>query len=140
MPVPSYWDGFLIDCHSKAVLVNFLPKELIANAPADKSIITTGGLKKCDDVLSNLADIDIDDLKSTHEAADRRIILHCMDAHYDTVVVWSCDTDVLLLLMFHTPMINKEIIMKAGTDKAPKCIPVNDIVISWNFSDDMSLS
>lgn len=130
----------LCDRQNKADLANFLSQELIANTPADTCIITDGGLKKCNEVLSNQADIDVDDLKSTHEEPNTRVISNGMDTRSDTVVVRFRDTDVLLLLMPHRPTIKQEIIMKPRTAKAPKCIPVNDIVVSWDFTNDMFMS
>ena len=140
VPVPNDWDGFLSHSTNKADLTNFLSEKLIVNAPDDKCVVTAGGLDQPEEVLCNYPDVDIDYLRSTHEEADTRMILHCMHTESDTICIWCRDTDVLLLLMAHSAAINKEIIMKAGTAKSPKYVPVNDIAVSWDFSDAMSLS
>ena len=74
---------------------------------------------------------DISGLPSTHEEADTRVILHAMHAQKDNVIVYARDTDVLLLLLAHSPKITcSNIWMMAGTAKKRQCIPIRDVVDS----------
>ena len=72
-------------------------------------MVTSGGRLKADEVLCNHAELDLTYLKSTHEEADTRMILHCVHTQSPTVVVRSRDTDVMLLLIAHSSAIKKKI-------------------------------
>ena len=57
-----------------------------------------------------------------------RLILHCIHAHMETIVVAVRDTYVLLLLLAHYDIIGCiHLYMKAGTSNAPKYFPVHEI-------------
>ena len=79
-------------------------------------------------------------ITSTHEEANTRLVLHCAYMQPPTVVVWCRDIDVLLTLVAHSAMINKEIYMKAGTSKKPKYIHMNELIISWELSSESALA
>ena len=140
VPLPHDWDSFLSDPKNKADLANFLSRELITLAPNEKCVVTGGGLLQVDDVLCNMPHIDLEDIRSTHEEADTRMILHCSHTDSSHIVVWSRDTDVLLLLIAHSFKIDKEIWMKAGTNKAPKYISITNIINAWNLTPELALS
>ena len=60
--------------------------------------------------------------------ADTRLILHCIHAPMETVVVSAHDTDMLLLMLAHFDKIRcTYVYMKAGTSKDPKFFPVHEI-------------
>jgi uncharacterized protein YdcH (DUF465 family) len=140
VPLPHDWGSFLSDPENKADLANFLSQEVIISAPEDKIVITGGGLTEADAVLCNNQMIDLEQIKSTQEEADTRMVLHCGHTDSQSVVVWSRDTDVLLLLVAHSPVLNKVIYMKAGTGQVPKYICINDIYTAWNFQPNDVLS
>ena len=121
------WD-FLAVPANKTDLACFISNYLIANAPANKSIVVSGGFVKEDEVKTTDPNLNINCLKATHEDADTRLILHCIHANVENVVVSSRDTDVLVLLVGHyDKMSGKKIWMKAGTSRSPKYIPVHEI-------------
>jgi len=66
--------------------------------------------------------------EADHEEPDKRIISHCIHAHMDPMVVSVRYTDVLVLLLsYYDKMECSKLLMKAGTSKHPKYIPVHDI-------------
>ena len=67
-------------------------------------------------------------LEACHEEADTRIVLHCIHAHMESMAVSVPDTDVLVLLLAHFDKMGcSKLLVKAGTSKHPKYIPVHDI-------------
>ena len=76
------------------------------NAPPDKVIVAVGAFENEREVQSSERVIDLSALKATHEEADTRLILHCVNSSLDNIVVWARDTDVLLLLVAHIPHIS----------------------------------
>ena len=79
-------------------------------------------------VLCNKPDFNIDELKSNHEEADTRIIHHCCQTECRNIMVWCRDADVSLELLAHQKnSIKKNVVVKAGTSKSPKFIPINEV-------------
>ena len=67
----------------------------------DRKIVTAGGFSEIDKAASTMGR-DTDSLKSDHEDADTRIILHAKEASdtgYERLVICCKNTDVLVLLM-----------------------------------------
>ena len=124
VPFPSDFNLFLSNEDNKTDLAKFLSFEFIKIAPEDKIILTSGGLPSIDDVSCNKSDISVDELQSTHEEADTRMLLHCTHTMSESLGVWSRDTDVFLLLLAHSNLMNKAVYMKAGTSSAPKYIDI----------------
>ena len=102
IPLPQNWSNFLSLADNKADLANFLSEELCLQAPTGKELIIAGGFTDELQVKSSTGTSDLTHLKSTHEEADTRLVLHAVNANFNTVVVSSRDTDVLLLLVFHS--------------------------------------
>ena len=67
----------------------------------DKEIVVAGGFRDELEVKSSTCATDLGPLKSTHEEADTRLVLHAVHSQFHTVVVSSRDIDVLLLLVSH---------------------------------------
>ena len=63
--------------------------------------------------------LDLSRLEADHEEADTRLILHCIHALMESVVVSVHDTDVLVLLQMDRCLY---LFMKAGTSKHIKCV------------------
>ena len=75
------------------------------NAPPDKVVVAAGGFVHEREVQSSDRAIDLSALRATHEEADTRLIVHCVNNSLDSIVVSARDTDVLLLLIAHVPHI-----------------------------------
>ena len=74
--------------------------------------------------------MDIANLSATHEEADTRIVLHAINCEYETVVVHSSDTDVLVLLLLLSHVgsaMCSNMWMLYGTAKNRKHIPIQDV-------------
>ena len=85
-------------------------------------IVVAGGFSELTTVK-----FDVSSLRADHEG-DTRLILHCIHAHMNMIVVSIRETDMLLLLLAHHSRIDcTRIYIKAGTSKAPKYFPVRDI-------------
>ena len=86
------------------------------NAPPDKVVVAAGGFVDEREVQSSARATDLSDLKATHEEADTRLIVHCVNSSLDNIVVSARDTDVLLLLIAHVPHIPcPRLYMMSGT-------------------------
>ena len=78
--------------------------------------------------------VDIEMLRANHEEADTRVVLHCIHAETEDVVVAARDTDILLLLLaFFSSMKCKQLWMKAGTSKQKKYFPIHEIRQKLSF-------
>ena len=64
-------------------------------------VVVAGGFAEATTVKSSDLDREVSSLKANHEEADTQLILHCINAHVETIVVLVRDTDVLLLLLAH---------------------------------------
>ena len=72
--------------------------------------------------------------RANHEEADTRVVLHCIHAETEDVVVAARDTDILLLLLaFFSSMKCKQLWMKAGTPKQKKYFPIHEIRQKLSF-------
>ena len=89
VPLPHDWQGFLSDSENKSDLAKLLSHSLIAKAPDNKCVVTSGGLVEATDVFCNWSDLNVNELRSTHEEADTHILLHCKHTGSQSVVVWS---------------------------------------------------
>jgi len=87
----------------KSDLARFLSEHIIVNAPLDKVVVVAGGFVDEKEVQLSERGIDLSALKATHEEADTRLMVHCVNSSLDNVVVSARDTDVLLHLIAHVP-------------------------------------
>ena len=132
--IPTSWSDFIGLPENKINLVKFLTKELLrqcGHLTDDQELVIAGGCETPDLVVSSVTGI-LHHLCSTHEEADTRIVLHANDAvskGYERLIVYSRDTDVLLLLIHH---VTAEVWMVAGTKQKPKYFPVHQIRESLN--------
>ena len=113
---------------NKADLAILLSTHLIQQHSAESPVIVVaGGFSVSTTVKSSDPDLDVSSLRADHEEGDTRLILHCIHAHMNTIVVSVRDTDVLLLLLAHYSRIDCiRLYIKAGTSKAPKYFPVHE--------------
>ena len=113
---------------NKADLSRFVSDKLLAGAPVDKIVIVGGGLEQEDAVKCSIPKIDIRALKGFHEEADTRIIPHRVHSDAEFLVGLCQDTDVFYLLVSHLDKMScKQLWMKAGTSKKPRCLPIHTI-------------
>ena len=122
-----------IFCHlsladNKADLAHFLSEELCSQAHVDKEIVVAGGFRDELEVKSSTGATDLGPLKSTHEEGDTKLVLHAVHSQCLMVVVFSRDTDVLLLLVSHFQRMQcQHLWMKSGTSKKRRYIPINAV-------------
>ena len=77
---------------------------------------------------TNTSTTDVGLLKSTNEEADTRLVLPAVHSQFNTVVVFSRDTDVLLLLVSHFQSMQCQYLwMKSGTSKKRRYIPIDAV-------------
>ena len=74
---------------------------------------------------------ELDEVYSNHEEADTRLILHIQFSieRFGTkrAVIWSPDTDVMILGVFFTQELGIEIWFKTGTKEKVRFIPLHEI-------------
>lgn len=126
VPLPSNWNDFLALSENKRDLSAFLSNELIRATPSGKTVVVAGGLGM--EVKVSDSEVDVSILKSNHEEADTRVILHCIHSVAEHIVVSARDTDIAILLLAHFNKMQCETLwLKAGTSKKPKYIPIHEI-------------
>jgi len=120
---------------NKSDLARFLSEHVIVNAPPDKVVVAAEGFVDEREVQSSERAMDLSALKATHEEADTRLMVHCVNSSLDNVVVSARDTDVLLLLIAHVPHIPcPNLYMMSGTATKRKYFNIRGIYeksLSW---------
>ena len=120
--VPNY-KQFLKSGQNKAELIYFLSQYLEEKAPAliaqDRTLVIAGGYPNRETVreISAGGTRDIEELFSTQDEADTRIVLHATHfAAFPRTIVRCDDTDVLVLLLHYQKegMLSQEVYMHAG--------------------------
>ena len=127
--VPNYRQ-FLKGTGNKVDLVQFVSEYIMENSkatvPHGKSIVIAGGFQNGEEVrsISSVGLDNVEDLYSTHEEADTRMILHAisLSSLYQRIIVRCDDTDVLVLLLHYMNrgLLAKETFMHAG--HSGKCV------------------
>ena len=139
--VPKQWKKFLSCGENKESLIFFLCEHWRLCDSSHFCFISTMYVKRCfisplscalypgastnDSVTSN----EVYSLRSNHEEADTRLILHANHAAEtcDKVIINSPDTDVLILAIAMKQQIEKEIFFLTGTGHRRRCIPATTI-------------
>jgi hypothetical protein len=104
---------------NKADLAKFLSRQLILQAPDDKTVVVSGGFSNPTQVESSKPDVDTTPLEASHEGGDTRVVLHCVNSDATSLVVSSQDTDVTVLILAHFDKMKcKKVWMKTGHSKA----------------------
>ena len=134
VPLPQNWNDFLAVPANKQDLALLLSNELIAQARGDKIIVVAGGFRTAEDIQCTEPLVDIEKLRANHKEADTRVVLHCIQAESDDVVVAAQDTDILLLLIaFFSSMKCKQLWIKARMFKQKKYFPIHEIRQKLSF-------
>ncbi|CAG9815718.1 unnamed protein product [Phaedon cochleariae] len=94
----------------------------------DLEVVISGGSTEEEHAQSTNLRRNVDCLKSSHEEADTRMVLHAVHTTAHNVVVMTRDTDVVLLLIYHfAKMECSHLWVMSGTARDTKYIPVHDI-------------
>ena len=118
LPLPPEWSNFMALEDNKTDLALLLSNYLIDHSPSDQQMVVAGGLSEATIVKSSDAILDLSMREADHEEADTRLIVHCIHAHMESMVVYVRDTDVLVLLLAHYDKMRcTNLLMKAGTSK-----------------------
>ena len=130
--LPSNWKSFVSSSANKDDLAEFLSgalKKKAAELNNEYELVIGGGFYNILEVWSSKGR-DIENLKSSHEEADTRLILHANDAYmngYQKIVLQCRDTDILILALAFKGQLSQEIWMCTGTANKRQYIPVNKI-------------
>ena len=136
--VPRDFKDFLANEHNKTQLIQLLTNEWKSDKFAPKlhgrQIFVVHGercwLLTSDDGITTISH-EVQELRSSHEEADTRIILHMLHADHnegsETIVVRSPDTDVFMLLIKYASRMKKNLIMDTGHSNKRRLIDVKSI-------------
>ncbi|XP_028408501.1 uncharacterized protein LOC114531057 [Dendronephthya gigantea] len=136
--IPKQWKKFLSSGENKEALLEFFIKHwksYKSSKLASVSVLYATSKDKCyiyrpgrngDDPVRTAS---FPPLDSNHEEADTRLLLHAKHAAstYDTVIIRSPDTDVLVLCTAMQHVIEKDIYMMTGSGNKFRCIHINTI-------------
>lgn len=142
--LPQNWKGFLQQANNKVALASLYTSVIEETAGAtlenDQELFLSGGR---DDVAtvckrSSVTSHPVAELRSNHEEADTRIVLHCIYASkggVQSIVMCSPDTDVIVLLLHHRTQIHsKEIYLLTGKNERHtnqvRFVPIHEVFVS----------
>ena len=120
---------------NKANLTNFLSEQMMLEAKKSRptcELITAGGFEEGTKAAASQGS-DVEQLQSSHEEADTRIILHAKAAYmdgYERIIVSCRDTDVLVLLIHFTGQLSGELWMRTGTRQEQRYVAVHNIQLT----------
>lgn len=138
-PVPKQWAKYIQNQKNKINLCDFLTSSLSKigqeRLTQGKQLIIGGGLadgERAVGITRARPTEDIDALKSNHEEADTRMILHAAYAVRESptsvIVIQSPDTDVLVLCVCHFTEIGcRQLWFRTGVSDRQRYIPVHTI-------------
>ena len=136
--IPKQWKKFLSSGENKESLLEFFIKhwKSYKSRQFDSvSVLYATSKDKCYVYHPNRSGDDpvrtdsFPPLDSNHEEADTRLLLHAKHAAstYDTVIIRSPDTDVLVLCTAMQQFIVKDVHMMTGSGNKFRCIHINTI-------------
>lgn len=138
--VPHNWKEFMSNSENKQRLIQFLleewKKDKYAMKLKDRAVFFVHGIDctciTSSDGLITEAKI-VQDLKSTQEEADTRIILHLLHMAHNTVadktiVVRSPDTDVFTLLLKFAQQVDQRLLFDTGTGDKRRLIHMQKVI------------
>ena len=133
--------AYLSNPKNKDNLNDFVYNKWINDMPAKlaggQTLILSGGVENHQRVveITNNSTHDVNSLFSTQEEAYTRLLLHVNDSktRYGTriAIVWSPDTDVLVLCVAFQEEIDIDIWFKTGTKRDTRYIPVHRITYKF---------
>ena len=127
------WRKFLLSPKNKSQFIKFIAKEWQKERYrvklAEKILMVTSE-EQCFEITSERA-VTLDDLSSTQEEADTRVLLHAAEAAragYKGIIVSAEDTDVLVLCLAFTSFILSSLFLKCGTKNRTIYIDISTVV------------
>jgi hypothetical protein len=135
-PVPKQWAKYISNPSNKSNLVAFLSKRWHDTGPnmlsADNCVILAGGFNDGMDVVVISANNSsyLEELRSDHEEADTRMMLHALHASKDhmRVVIQSPDTDVAALSIYTYRSLHcSELWFRTGTKDKLRYKPIHTV-------------
>ena len=132
---PRQWKKFLSSGENKA-LISFFVKEWqgqkYAKKLGAKQLFVTEGENciKLSNVGGRIVVQDIQDLKSTQEEADTRMLLHASHAcneGFSSILIKSSDTDVKVLAVYFKERIQSRLFILSGTKNRSRCVDIGEI-------------
>ena len=135
--LPRNMKAYLSNPKNKDNINDFTFEEWIKKLPdvltADQSLVLSGGFKNHERVVEirNGKVMDLPELYSTQEEADSRIFLHVHNSvtRYNTqnAIIWSPDTDVLVLGTWLAEELGIKLWFKTGTKFKTRYVPLHVI-------------
>ncbi|KAK3735047.1 hypothetical protein QZH41_001743 [Actinostola sp. cb2023] len=125
-------EKFLLNPKNKKAFTTFVAKEWQQEKYRKKltnKVLFVACEEECHQISSESANA-VQDLKSTQEEADTRIILHIAHAArsgYDTLIVASEDTDVFILCLTFKDMIPSSIFFKCGMQTRVRYVSISSV-------------
>ena len=131
--LPVQWKEFLRSGANKAVLQSFLSRQLPLQQPKEMMTMVLAmeyEVRKCtfEPGAATITE-DLPYLKSDHEEADTRLLLHANDcaSSSNTVVIWSPDTDVAVIGIGSADKISANVLFATGTGKNQRLLDLTKI-------------
>ena len=129
--IPKKWSEFLRVDKNKVELFSMLSKIVVQIDANGKEILATDG----ENVLCSTASQSLDQLSPcTHEEADTRIIIHCLDAArkgHQKIMVRTVDTDVVIIAISFFHLLNvEELWIAFGTGSKLRYLPAHKYAVS----------
>ena len=122
------WRCFLNVPSNKSRLACFLGSAVLREN-YDFTVVVSGAFEHAEEVKSNTPEMDLSPLSAAHEEADTRLLLHVKHMPQSRIIVYSRDTDVLVLLIYHRERLPaRQLWMRTGSNKNHKYIPIHDVV------------
>ena len=127
------WRKFLLNPQNKKALTIFVTKEWKQDKYRRKltdKVLFVACEEECHQISPEAA-FTVEELSSTQEEADTRILLHLSHAarsDYNTLIVASEDTDVFILCVSFKHLIPSSIFFKCGTQTRVRYISITSIV------------
>ena len=133
--LPRNIKAFLTNPKNKDNLNNFITSEWENTMPhknrESQVLVPAGGFQDHERVVAisrNHVKV-VEEVYSNHEEADTRLILHiqCSIEHFGHVIVWSPDTDVIILGVYFSHELGIDIWFRTGTRENVHYIPRHEI-------------
>eukprot|EP00794_Sanderia_malayensis_P001475 gene1475-1633_t len=123
------WSSFLSSIENKKELIKFLvskwKNQNYRKSLGSKTVLVTLG-EKCFQLKTHSV-IDIEELHSTQEEADTRLLLNAKHANsnqFERPVIHTPDTDVICLCISHSTYIQGELFVKTGVKNKARIISI----------------
>jgi hypothetical protein len=139
--LPKDFSSFMHNSDNKIQLISFLLREWQSHSYA-KLLHNRTVYFVCEENCYSLSSVDgssvtvsiIESLKSSHEEADTRIILHSLFAEQKhsgdgCLVIRSPDTDIFILLLAYAYSFQSTLLFDTGSGNNRRIIPIKDIAL-----------